>query len=196
MDGVKDASREELLRLLALERERRFTAERTAEEEKQAALQLLLLFQEKAEPLSLQPELTRSHSISSSIISSPIPRAFSQDFYEAVLHEMPVDLQDTLAGLQQGNSSGKAPGILPCGHNNNVSSLAESSSSFAKACFAKACFAIEQGNYSQLSLILREDNVNGGGSLEGSEGGKALLVQYGTQLLHLAVEKYTAGTGR
>lgn len=111
MDGVKDASREELLRLLALERERRFTAERTAEEEKQAALQLLLLFQEKAEPLSLQPELTRSHSISSSIISSPIPRAFSQDFYEAVLHELPVDLQDTLAGLQQGNSSGKAPGI-------------------------------------------------------------------------------------
>lgn len=190
MDGVKDASREELLRLLALERERRFTAERTAEEEKQAALQLLLLFQEKAEPLSLQPELTRSHSISSSIISSPIPRAFSQDFYEAVLHEMPVDLQDTLAGLQQGNSSGKAPGILPCGHNNNVSTLAESSS------FAKACFAIKQGNYSQLSLILREDNVNGGGSLEGSEGGKALLVQYGTQLLHLAVEKYTAGTGR
>lgn len=191
MDGVKDASREELLRLLALERERRFTAERTAEEEKQAALQLLLLFQEKAEPLSLQPELTKSHSISSSIISSPIPRTFSQDFYEAVLHELPVDLQDTLAGLQQGNSSGKAPGILSCGHNSNVSSLAESSSSFAKA-----CFAIEQGNYSQLSLILQEDNVNGGGSLEGSEGGKALLVQYGTQLLHLAIEKYTAGRGR
>ena len=109
-----DGSGEDLVSLLSLEKERRFAAEALAEAEKQALLQLLLYLKEKLEPtspLSLgedQQDFIRRVSSSASIgnlSSAALPRAFSREFYDAVLQEMPGELKESLATVQQEDKS-------------------------------------------------------------------------------------------
>ncbi|XP_019851946.1 PREDICTED: cortactin-binding protein 2-like [Amphimedon queenslandica] len=162
-----EKTREDLSNLLSLEKELRFAAEAEAEAQKQALLQLLVCLKDKLEPEppgEEQQDYTRSASSSSSVSNFPpaLPRAFSREFYDAVLQEMPDEVQETLAPLQQKDTS-----------------TSDSSS------FDKACAAIKLGNYKQLVAIL-QDNTD---SRSASDSEREALLQYGTQLLHLAVEE-------
>ena len=92
--------------LLSLEKEKRIAAERDVEILTQAFLQLKLL-QERYNIFTAadQPTLKRSLSSSSVFINTPLPRAFSQEFYELILHDLPNDIQSTLTVEQMDYST-------------------------------------------------------------------------------------------
>lgn len=182
-----ERSREDLSSLLSLEKELRFAAEAEAEAQKQALLQVLAYLSDKLEPppepSGEEPQrYTRRASSSSSVgnFPPPLPRAFSREFYDAVLQDMPGEVQETLAALQQKDTSTSGKAGLSLTYLQSLSF--EDSSSFDKA-----CAAIKLDNYKQLVTILQDNTESSSRSRSDNE--REALLQYGTQLLHLAVEE-------
>jgi hypothetical protein len=91
---------DDLVRLLALEKEKRLAAERDVEIEKQAILQLKLLLEKRRNEGNFdEGRLKKSTSTSSSFLNSSLPRIPSLDFSDTILQRLPVDLQTSL-GVQ------------------------------------------------------------------------------------------------
>lgn len=98
--NLSELSEEELIKLLSLEKEKRIIAERNVEAVNQALLQIKVLLDKRQDS---EATLKRSVSSSSNSLNSPLPRAFSQEFYDLILHDLPDEVQSTLA--IQGHSS-------------------------------------------------------------------------------------------
>ena len=99
-----------LSRLLDLEREKRIAAEILVETEKQALLQLKILLdnlhhEERRQQTQEDDDEDNNPTVTRSVLSpnsiGPLPRAFSQEFYDKVLRELSGDVQTAL-GIPDG----------------------------------------------------------------------------------------------